>query len=70
MLADAERAKAVTAALPERCGAQVLGNVLLYIKSQVLRRMRWGVLDCSPKFSSLMLLSAIWDLGLKIHLLD
>lgn len=64
MVAGAQRAKAVAVALPETCRAQVLGHILLYIKSQVLRRIRWDVLDCSPKFSSLMLLSAIyWDLG-------
>lgn len=64
MVAGAERAKAATGALPELCGTQILGYALLYIKSQVLRRVRWGVLECSPKLSSLMLLSAIWDLGL------
>lgn len=63
MVAGAERAKAATGALPEMCEAQVLGKALLYLKSQVLRRIRWGVLECSPKFSSLMLLSALWDLG-------
>lgn len=63
MVAGAERAKAATGALPEMREAQVLGKALLYLKSQVLRRIRWGVLECSPKFSSLMLLSALRDLG-------
>lgn len=63
MVAGAERAKAATGALLEMREAQVLGKALLYLKSQVLRRIRWGVLECCPKFSSLMLLSALWDLG-------
>lgn len=63
VVAGAEGAKAATGILPELCGTRILGNVLLYIKSQVLRRVRGSVLVYSPKFSSLMLLNAIWDLG-------
>lgn len=63
MVAGAEGAKVATGACPELCGTQILGNALLYIKSQVLRRVREGVLEYSPTFSSLMLLNAIWDLG-------
>lgn len=61
VVAGAERAKVVPAA-SRRCGAHGLGKVLPYLKSQVLKENRWGVLDCST-FKCLMLLSAAWALG-------